>query len=253
MISHPLRSSWLRVTAVLLAVGVQAACGTSSSEDDAGTAALVDAGLPEYDAGPCNVDIRKHDIQATVHVPQCSYQEWTTNPPSSGPHYPSWVAWDSYDVPIPRGFWLHDLEHGGVAVLYDCPEGCDGEVEQAQGVIDGLKGDPACVAPGPKNRVVMTPDPLIDQRWAAAAWGFTLTADCFDADLFRLFLDSYQGAGPENFCSNGFDPVTPDGSTSFPPRCGDADAGTFDAGPADAPSMDASDDAPSVSDSAPGG
>ena len=29
---------------------------------------------------------------------------------------------------MPRGFYLHDEEHGAVVILYNCPTGCDADL-----------------------------------------------------------------------------------------------------------------------------
>src|SRR5262245_26738068 len=38
-----------------------------------------------------------------------------SNPPAGGPHYPRWAHWMTmfmqYPTPIPRGYWIHNLEH----------------------------------------------------------------------------------------------------------------------------------------------
>jgi hypothetical protein len=59
-------------------------------------------------------------VVASPHVEECSKLAPLSNPPSSGPHYPRWAAYRRYDVPIPRGFSIHDLEHGGIVISYRC-------------------------------------------------------------------------------------------------------------------------------------
>ena len=66
----------------------------------------------------------------------------------------------------------------------------------------------ACVAgscTGATGRVVMTPDHLLDSRWAASSWGFTLTADCFEPDVFQRFITSHRAHGAEPYCNAGVD------------------------------------------------
>ena len=50
---------------------------------------------------------------------------YNTDPPTSGPHYPTIVRWGIHERPIDKGFQAHNLEDGGVLVQYncsDCPE-----------------------------------------------------------------------------------------------------------------------------------
>jgi hypothetical protein len=135
-----------------------------------GTAA---ADLP---GGACNVEPKTVSGLSQAHVSVCSEVSYPDEPPAGGPHYPNWAAFRSYSLPIPRGFWVHDLEHGGVVFSYNCPNGCEAEVAQVQALIDALPADPLCPAAAPR-RVVLTPDPLLDVRWGVSAWGFSLRSD----------------------------------------------------------------------------
>lgn len=140
-------------------------------------------------------------IEGATHVESCSPVSYGTNPPSSGAHYEHWGAFRVYEAPLPRGFWVHSMEHGAVVIAYSC-EDCADEVARARAFIDTLPIDPLCKS-GPKRRIILTPDPLLDTRWAAAAWGYTLKADCFEAESFRAFVDAHYGRGPEQLCADG--------------------------------------------------
>lgn len=140
---------------------------------------------------------------APTHVMNCSELDHVTNPPCVGSHYGTWAAFKVYDVAIPRGFWVHSLEHGAVVIAYSCDD-CDDEVDAAKALMQELPVDPLCSAPV-ERRVVLTPDPKLDTRWAAAAWGFTLTSDCFEPEVFRAFATAHYAGGPEDFCADGLD------------------------------------------------
>ena len=123
---------------------------------------------------------------------------------------------------MPRGFWVHDLEHGAVVITYNCPGGCAAEVAQAQALIDSVI-DSACVAStGTKRRIVMTPDPDLDVRWAASSWGWTLRASCFEPAVFQQFITEHYNHSPEDECSGYWD-FQPDGGPLVLP-CSDAGA-----------------------------
>ena len=145
-----------------------------------------------------------------THLQPCSPVSYTENPPAGGEHYWTWAAFGSYAFPVPRGFWVHDLEHGAVVFSYNCPEGCEEEVRNVQALIDALPVDPLCPSATPR-RVVLTPDPLLDVRWGLSAWGHTLRAQCVDAERFRAFYLNHFGLAPEQLCAAGstFDGVPP--------------------------------------------
>jgi hypothetical protein len=134
-----------------------------------------------------------------THSASCSTLLYSSNPPSSGDHYGAWADFIEYTQPIPRGNWVHSLEHGAIAVLYNCSD-CEDELQAARDWIETLPEDPSCVPYQRLRRVLMTPDPLLDVRWAAAAWGFTLRSDCFEAEAFDAFAREHAGRGPEDIC-----------------------------------------------------
>jgi hypothetical protein len=219
-----------------------AACGSSESSDagaggpgsgpagaDAGAhdrlmAVACDGCAPSPPMGSCQAVVEQQGIEGASHVAVCTVIDYGTNPPSSGDHYPVWGAYKTYTSAIPEGFWVHDLEHGGVVITYNCAgpqlgaSECAGEVAAAQQMIDALPPDPACVqlAEGVSRRMVMTPDPKLDVPFAASAWGWTLRAHCFDPTVFREFALAHYDMGPESFCNDGEDPI----AAGLPSGCG---------------------------------
>ena len=69
-------------------------------------------------AGACEVRIGHHPSQGGMHVTPGTPITWSSNPPSSGQHYGTWVNWaKAYTIPIQRGYYVHNEEHGGVVLL----------------------------------------------------------------------------------------------------------------------------------------
>jgi hypothetical protein len=158
----------------------------------------------------CNAVEREYPLEYPLHTPElCVDIDYSTNPPCTGTHYGTWPAYRVYDEAIPRGFWVHALEHGAVALTYSCTD-CEDEVALADALLADVGADPVCVAGGqPSRRTLLTPDPRLDARWAASSWGFTLTADCFEPEVFRAFIDAHRGHGPEGVCGDGLDVSQP--------------------------------------------
>ncbi len=209
----------------LLLMGASAACGSSTPGPSgaggaggagaadggncAGSSSDADAERPPFDGAPsddggCRIDAAAHPIEGAQHLPICSPLTWATNPPSSGNHYAIWADYRTYDRPIPRGFWVHSLEHGAMVITYNCPGGCASEVAAAQAFIDGLPADAKCGASG--RRLILAPDPELDVRFAASTWGHTLRASCFDRDAFSAFHAAHYDHAPESICGGGTDP-----------------------------------------------
>jgi hypothetical protein len=164
-----------------------------------------DAEAASADGAACTAIVASQQNDGHEHTAHdCDPVTYATNPPSSGTHYPTWTQYKTYTAPIPWGFLVHSLEHGAIVMVYNCPDGCAGEVAQAQALIDSLAPDPSCG--GARRKIVLAPAPDLDVRWAAAAWTWTLRAPCFDRDAFASFIaDYYDGPDTEAACQNGVD------------------------------------------------
>jgi hypothetical protein len=176
--------------------------GLDAGDGDGGVG---DAGDAAITPGDCTPTIETQPLVDSPHIPVCSPVTYAHNPPASGPHYPNWAAYGEYDFALPRGYWLHNVEHGSVVLAYNCPQGCADDVARARAWMQNMLADPYCGAQGGEKRVLLLPDPLLDVTWAAIAWGVTLKASCFDAETFQAFFTSNAGKGPENVCSSGVD------------------------------------------------
>ena len=159
----------------------------------------VDVGGP---FGKCSAMIAKYEVTSAAHVDECSELP-DEKPPHGGPHYPVWAAFQTYDFPIAHGYLIHSMEHGAVVFYYNCPNGCSDEVVQAKALIEQQPTDPLCSDTGVERRAILVPDPTLDVPWAASAWGYTLRADCFDAEQFGRFYSEHYAKSPENICSPG--------------------------------------------------
>ncbi len=199
--------------------------------DAAGGDARLDA--PVHPDASCLVTIASPTIEDSPHVPIGTPVTYGSNPPSSGPHYPVWAAFQEYATPVDRRYYVHDLEHGAVVLLYNCdlldagapdasPEGgdagdaaaqdggdagamtCDSLVAGLRAAMQSIPDDPLCdPEAGVRVRYVLTPDPLIPTPVAASAWGWTYTAACVDLPTLEAFAQGHYAQAPEDFCANG--------------------------------------------------
>lgn len=194
------------------------ACGGDKAASDGGAldggTATLDQHVPDrarldhplHPDASCSVTIDTPPLLDSPHVPVGTPVTYDSNPPSSGPHYPIWAAFQEFMTPVDRRYYVHDLEHGAVVLLYRCDDGsgCPEIVQGLRDVAASLADDPICnKSTGPRNRVVITPDPLLPTTVAAAAWGWTYTADCLDVPSLKAFVVQHYGDGTEVFCANG--------------------------------------------------
>jgi hypothetical protein len=185
----------------VLVVSVSSLASVGCGDDTRTQPGLVPTSETEP-TGSCSTVVRAYTGGSSEHFAECTTIEYSTSPPVFGEHYPVWAAFKTYDFPVPLGYLVHDLEHGAVVLFYDCPEGCSDEVATAQAFIDALPDDPRC-APDVRVQVVLVPRPGLATRWAASAWGYSLNADCFDAEVFGQFYADHHAQGREDLCNQG--------------------------------------------------
>ena len=183
-------SHLIPLIAVALTVGscTGASLGGQSSGGDETAGSCDMAEVSEVAACPSIVG-EGFCSQGRVHVDEGSDVQWNHNPPHSGDHYPSWVQWGVYDEPVNRGNWVHNMEHGGVVLAYDCPDGCDEELAELFEVYDARM----------ETSIVITPDPLLEgSRFAAVSWTWVYTFDDPDVDTLLCFVDQHFDHAPES-------------------------------------------------------
>ncbi|MCC6175930.1 MAG: DUF3105 domain-containing protein [Chloroflexi bacterium] len=135
-------------------------------------------------------------IQGADHVADGTVITYDTRPPTSGPHYASPLTrFGMYDQAPPAGNWVHNLEHGAVAILYNCPNGCPEVVQELQDLYPTLPLGRN--ARGGNPRVVIFPYTDMDTKIAAVAWGWRLQLDDFDAEKLTQFVQARIDRGPE--------------------------------------------------------
>jgi hypothetical protein len=146
------------------------------------------------------------------HEPVCTPLTYQTNPPSSGDHWPIWAEFRSYTLPVPRQMYVHNLEHGAVVMAYSCGADCPEAPLAFEEAADTFGVDPLCAAKpngAERSRVIITPDPLLDEPIGIAAWRATYAATCIDPPSILAFLEEHYAKGPENLCTEGKDPNDP--------------------------------------------
>lgn len=122
--------------------------------------------------------------------------DYGTEPPVGGPHNPCWVPWQVYDRELQTERWVHNLEHGGVVFLYNCPDdSCNPDVLQLTSFVQQ-------VASGAPGTALLMPYAEMDAKVAAVSWGARITLDCVDTDVLQAFYDVHLNHAPESLTAN---------------------------------------------------
>lgn len=110
---------------------------------------------------------------------------YNSNPPSSGPHWPSPAKNGIYDKGLGDETALHNLEHGYIWISYR-PDVGDEVFNKLKAIVE--KDD---------WKMLLTLREKNDTPIALVAWGRVLKLDDFDEKRIKDFIDTYRNRGPE--------------------------------------------------------
>src|SRR5690606_27589962 len=106
--------------------------------------------------------------------------EYSSDPPTSGPHQPSPPADGALGEPLTRPIQVGVLERGDVLIQYQ-PSLSAADVE----ALEALAGD----------GVVVAPNPDLDDPVVATAWVHKRTCSAVDTAALQVFVDERVGHG----------------------------------------------------------
>jgi hypothetical protein len=110
-------------------------------------------------------------------------------PPAGGSHNSCWGRFGVHDEPLPAENWVHNLEHGAVVYLYDCPDGCDEDVAALEALVED------------RPFALLTEYGALSTRFAVVAWGYRLESEDVDPDAFAAFYDAHADQALESTTS----------------------------------------------------
>ena len=125
------------------------------------------------------------------HHHQSGGISYPDRPPAGGPHDPCWTTWGVHPTEVRDENWVHNLEHGGVVFLYNCPSGCDADVAKLTKLVDALN-----------VWAILTPYSLMSSKFAVVSWGHRVTMDCDDLVGVEKFYEDHVDQAPESGTSN---------------------------------------------------
>lgn len=137
---------------------------------------------------------RQVPSEGAGHVQDGTPLSYRNRPPSSGQHFGQTASYGFSATEISPGNLLHNLEHGAVAVLSNCPRACPDLQDQLRQFYQN----------GPKSRkygnvkMVITPYRAMDKKVAVVAWGWVDEMDEFDPERVRAFYQERVDRGPED-------------------------------------------------------
>jgi hypothetical protein len=178
--------------AVVLVVILASGGGGGSAESVAATMRENGCTFRSFAGSPANQHVS--DENARI-----SYNSF---PPTSGRHLDQAAPWGSYPDPVSPVRYVHNLEHGGIVILYGNSVPAD-EVEAVQAFVDA---DPNGTLLAPFSPEDLAGRADFRGKITLAAWnaepgesgnGRLAVCDGFSEDAFEAFRDAYRGKGPE--------------------------------------------------------
>lgn len=176
-------------------------CGGFACDDDtAATSDTVDPAAcqdPQWTPGACVAGTTfETPATTTDHVPEPDPITYVDNPPASGLHRPVWARWGEFSYLAPE-WYIHNLEHGGIAVLYHpCTDAAS--LTALRNLLDARQDDD-----GGPFRYVMTPYPDLPTGISVLAWEWTYAAECVKPDEITTFIDAHYRMAREDVAGDG--------------------------------------------------
>ena len=148
-----------------------------------------------------------------THVAPPTKVTYEHNPPTSGCHYslsspnPAPIPAGVYTQHIDPEHWVHNLEHGYIVVVYNCPQGCASDFQALRTWAAKQKPDPGLAALQQQNpsfvaysKVLVIPWSF-DHKFAVLSWDYYDPMDSLDTGELQRFYDNHVGQSPESITS----------------------------------------------------
>ena len=206
------------LTAAITAAATVAACGSGgggaghvsndSCNDTAGSSSYYDD--PGTNGPPVGQQIAQ---MPHAHVAPPTRVTYEHNPPTSGCHYnlgygKAPVSAGVYSTHIDAEYWVHNLEHGYIVVLYNCGDGtaptaCQTDFQALRAWYERQGADPGLSAVVGQQqayaKIVVIPWKM-DRKFAVVSWNWYDGFDKLDTSPtgeLQKFVDNHVNHSPE--------------------------------------------------------
>ncbi len=131
--------------------------------------------------------------EGRYHIDLGQTAQYKHFPPSSGLHYGKILNWGFYNEAVPPEYWVHNLEHGGIVILYNCPSTCKDTEDAIWQVVQQAPPETQFN----EVKILVTPNSQIDHKVIALAWDTELDLDTADLTALLDFYNRHVDQGPE--------------------------------------------------------
>lgn len=157
-----------------------------------------------------------YEVAGRNHLTEGTFStNYNSNPPTSGDHWDKPTDWGVYTEELPDERAVHNLEHGGVWITYNCsvpesslmpqdfatdsatPQTASGSARTEEDSCKKLISDLESIAKQYPSKVILTPRSKNDSRVALASWGRLWKFGKFDRPGVSEFVSANRNNGPE--------------------------------------------------------
>ena len=151
----------------------------------AGIATVVVAAIAMQVVREMNRPGERFASQGNVHLVSINspHVPYNSDPPTSGPHMPTYANWGSYTEVIEDEYLVHNMEDAGVVLWYDM-----GTPEENEAHIAALEE-----ISRPWRRVIIVPRENLGSKYVFTAWTRLQRFDEIDEAAMTKFIDAYEG------------------------------------------------------------
>lgn len=158
--------------------------------------ALVGGGIWWVSGTQANKPGESIDSMGRLHVPNNTpAPKYNSNPPTSGPHS-SPANWGASNSEIPEINQVHNLEHGGIVIQYNCDRLPAGQ--NCSDVQSALRAVMRKARDIHGRRFVLAPYSKMPHAIAVTAWTRLQTFEAPDEAAILAFADAHYNNAPED-------------------------------------------------------
>lgn len=138
-------------------------------------------------------------IQGQEHInPGVPHDPYNSEPPTSGPHYPSPAESGFYEEAPVDEYLVHNLEHGHIIIWYNCTDLDEAACTALKNDIRNVMSRAGVSLITGTSKVSAVPRPTLETRLALTSWGRLLRMDEFDSGEILRFVRAFRDNAPEN-------------------------------------------------------
>jgi hypothetical protein len=198
---------------LLVALALLTACDSANTNgvtvSFVGNSTCATSGQNPYSPSPPNTNTnpvgQAVDEMPHFHVAEGTKITYMHNPPTSGCHYSLGFG----NAPVKPGvygpelasrltpeYWVHNLEHGYVVVSYNCPSGCDADLQTLRSWFLTLPPDAGAAVPYAK--FIAVPYAAQKEKFDVESWDwFDPIGSTLNLTEIKKFYDNHTNQAPE--------------------------------------------------------